>query len=87
MRLVMVQFGPDIDELQRTAILAAVDSWPGVCTACSLKADSKSAAVRRMGCVHLKRDANEVEIVAALEDLPGVASAAIERERERIAIG
>lgn len=81
MRHVMVQFGPDTNERQREAILAAVDSWPGVQTACCLKANSKSAAVRRMGCVSLKQDTDEVEIVEALRNLSGVASAAIERER------
>ncbi len=81
MRHVMVQFGPDVDERQREAILAVVDDWPGVQTACSLKANSKSAAVRRMGCVSLKQDTDEFEIVSALQDLSGVASAAMERER------
>ena len=81
MRHVMVQFGPYTDERQREAILAAVDGWPGVQTACCLKADSRSAAVRRLGSVALKQDTDEIEIVAALRNLSGVASAAVERER------
>jgi hypothetical protein len=86
MRFVMVQFGPEVGQAQREAILAAVGAWPGVRAATCLKPQSTSKAVRRMGCVHVAREADLAEILPVLRGLPGIAWAEPERPRERVAI-
>jgi hypothetical protein len=80
----MVQFGAEVGASQRAAILAMVESWPGVRGASCLNPQSTSKAVRRMGCVQVAREADLAELLLVLRGLPGVAWA--EPERERMAI-
>jgi hypothetical protein len=78
----MITFNTDVPPEKKKEILDRIEQWESVSKAMPLKADSKSAEVRRMAYAYVKDKADAVAIIERLSEIPEIESASLPAKRK-----
>jgi len=81
MRSITFTFRSEVSPDRAPAALAGVSDIPGIARAGLVDANSKNAAVRRVGFALLKEDADAQAVLTAVRALPDVETAAVPPQR------